>query len=48
MHVVSLGSRWRPWDGVTVDAGDAISLVITRDAADELLARPETPAPVAR
>jgi Trk K+ transport system NAD-binding subunit len=36
MHVLSLGGRWRPWDGVQVQAGDAIALVITRDAADEL------------
>jgi Trk K+ transport system NAD-binding subunit len=40
MHVVALGGRWRPWDGVQVAAGDAISVVTTRDTADSLLARP--------
>jgi hypothetical protein len=44
MHVVSLGGRWRPWDGVEVAAGDAISVVTTRDTADSLLARPARPA----
>jgi Trk K+ transport system NAD-binding subunit len=45
MHVLALGGRWRPWDGVEVQPDDAISVVITRDASDELVARPARPTP---